>query len=170
MLWKKNTLKERPCSKTPPRKQSAKETISSERLVSARGWVAVCLDTTDFPGSRALWPPMYVGSTHDLTGDLQQNAKNCKKHSQTFSKSQLPNCLHCSLSKLYLLPFGHYILPLPKTEDQTLRLKSACSKFITSMFDPPKTHGFLEPENFPLVPRRNIDPNHPFFGFDKLRR
>lgn len=95
------------------RKQRAKETISSERLVSARSWVAKCLDTTDFPGSRALWPPTYVGSTPDLTGDLQQNAKNCQKHSQTFSKSQLPNCLHCSLSKLYLLPFGHYILPLP---------------------------------------------------------
>jgi len=25
------------------------------------------------------------------------------------------------------------------------------------MFDPPKTNGFLEPENIRLVPRRNID-------------
>ena len=87
--------------------------------------------------------PRIAKSIHKLF----RRGKSREHHSLA---SQFSNCLHYSLSNFCCFHFVITFFPSLKTEDQTLRLKSACSKFITSMFDPPKTNGFLEPENFPL--------------------
>ena len=124
------------------RKQIAKETLSSERLVSLSARLGrSVLGYNRLPWFKSSLASHICWEHPHLTGDLQQNAKNCKKHSQTFSKSQLPNCLHCSLSKLYLLPFGHYILPLPQIRGSNFA-SQVCLFQIHYLNRPPKTNGW----------------------------